>query len=582
MQPRFYARLLLTVCSLLFLLKAEARAGYLDAFITRAKQQHRFTTVGNLWREDKQAQPVITNGRVFDLNDAALETLLEQKPAAIELQAGNYTIELARYDIITSDFAVNEFAGGVSVPFAYQSGVYYRGVVKGVPNSLAAFSFFKGDVYGIFSIPNSGNMVIAQMKTGAATGKYVLYNDLDQQLSPTAGCGTDKLPALPAAGTKNKSAFHSCKDVEFYIKADYEMYTDNSSSTTDVVNYITAAFNIVATLYRNEAVYISLKHIEVNTAPDIYQTLPLNAFDFLTTFGDETQNNLHGADLAMLASTRGGNMGGVAWLGTVCTPYNSFQSAGPYSFCNLKLNAQPLPAYSFDIQLMAHEPGHNLGVMHTHNCGWPGGAIDACVPVEPAGGCPVPSPQYPPGGGTIMSYCHTVAGVGVDLTKGFGPLPGDTLRDGVAAAACADYIVNTPVIAANANVIATRECTDGDGVTHYLNDGNNDDELDDRLLLKIDKNSTLIGTVDDPGFEVKIVTFANLGSGSGTNLQLPAGMPNVKAFHAAINRYWQVTPVTQPPSMVEVIFPFTRDDVTDADGNVNGNVPLIAGDMTLY
>lgn len=580
MYNPFSSRLLLAAFCLLLCIRTEAKSSYLDAFIARAKQQHVIVAFDGLWKEDKVATSPIVNGTMFDLDELTLGAIVEHRPRVITLRVGGHELELARYDIITRDFSVTEVAAGSSTPVAYNPGVYYRGVVKGVSNSLAAFSFFNDDVYGIFSMPDAGNMVIAQVKSGAAAGKYVLYNDRDQPVAASEGCGTDKLPKLPPATTQNKNAMHSCKDVEFYIKADYQTYLDHSSNTTDVINYITAAFNTVATLYRNEAVYISLKHMEVNTAPDVYQTLALSSSDFLVQFGDETQNSLHGADLAMLVSTRGGNMGGVAWLGTVCSPYNSSQSSGPYSFCNLKLNAQPLPAYSFDIQVMAHEPGHSLGVEHTHNCGWPGGAIDACVPVE--GSCAIPTPQYPPGGGTIMSYCHLVSGVGVDLTKGFGPLPGGSLRAGVAGAACADYIVNTPVIAANANVVATRECVDGDGVTHYLNDGNNDDEADDRLLLKIDKNGSVIGTVDDAGFEVKVVTFPNLGSGNGTNLQLPPGMNNVKTFHAAINRYWKVTPVTQPPSLVEVIFPFTRTDVTDADGSVNGNIPLVAGDMTLY
>ncbi|WP_276131886.1 M12 family metallo-peptidase [Polluticoccus soli] len=580
MYNPFSSRLLLAAFCLLICIRAGAKSSYLDAFIARAKQQYMIVEFDGLWKEDRLTAPLIANGTMFDVDVLTLETIVEYRPMLITLHVGGYELELARYDIITPDFSVNEATAEGSMPFVYNPGVYYRGVVKGVPGSLAAFSFFSGDVYGLFSLPGGGNMVVEQVKKGVTAGKYILYNDRDQQLSASVGCGTDKLPALQKPATQNKNAFSSCKDVEFYIKADYETWLDYSSNTTNVVNYLTAAFNTVATLYRNEAVYISLKHIEVNTTADIYQTLTLSSSTFLTTFGDETQNNLFGADLAMLVSTRGGNMGGVAWLGTICFPYNSFQSSGPYAFCNLKQDAQALPAYSFDIQQMAHEPGHNLGVMHTHNCGWPGGAIDACVPVE--GSCAAPSPQYPPGGGTIMSYCHTVSGVGVDLTKGFGPLPGDTLRDGVAAAACADYIVNTPVIAANANVVATRECVDGDGVTHYLNDGNNDDEADDRLLLKIEKNGSLIGTVDDAGFEVKVVTFPNLGSGNGTNLLLPPGMNNVKTFHAAINRYWEVTPITQPPSMVEVVFPFTRTDVTDADGSVNGNIPLIAGDMTLY
>ena len=67
---------------------------------------------------------------------------------------------------------------------------------------------------------------------------------------------------------------------------------------------------------------------------------------------------------------------------------------------------------------------HNLGSPHTQSCTWPGGAIDNCYATE--GGCALgPAPTN---GGTVMSYCH-LTGYGINLANGFGPLPGQKIRN---------------------------------------------------------------------------------------------------------------------------------------------------------
>jgi hypothetical protein len=106
---------------------------------------------------------------------------------------------------------------------------------------------------------------------------------------------------------------------------------------------------------------------------------------------------------------------------------------GPYALsANLDKTVHTVPTYSQDVTIFAHEMGHNWSNYHTHDCGWGteanprpnsgGGPIDCCGGAsEPScnGTCNV---GHPSGGGTIMSYCHLVNGVGVNFNKGFHPV----------------------------------------------------------------------------------------------------------------------------------------------------------------
>jgi hypothetical protein len=564
----------------------------MEAFIARAKLQYSFKSVDNIWQEAdasrfKSVEPYVTKAQLFTLDAAALGNFMAQNNKSIRLvlpdgNNGKFEIDLSRFDIYSHGFKVREVANGVQTDFGYTPGLIYRGVVNGIPGSLAAFSFFNNEVYGLFSIPGVGNYTITPntLETQPGNSSYILYNDKDLKIHPEGpGCMTDHLPQLnraPESNTASRNTFQDCKDIEVLLVADYATYLSRSSSTTNVSNYLTAVYNVLSVLYRNEGIYTSIKAINVNTTTDTYQTLSSNSIDFLTAFGQATQNNMSGADLAHLVTTRyGGAMGGVAWLDVLCDPYfGAPQHAGPYAFSNIYANetAGSFPTYTWNVECMTHEMGHNIGSNHTQWCGWTGGAIDGCYALEAAGGpvCAMPVPQYPVGGGTIMSYCHLVGGVGINFSYGFGPQPGNLIRTRASAGACATaYTPENMLVTNNISLAATRECTNA-GITYYWNDNDNSDEADNRLALRILKGANNIGTLDDVGFAVNTSTLANYGSNTGTAVTFPAGIAGIGNTNAAMNRYWNVTPVTQPATAVEVQFPFNNQDVTDVAGSIAG------------
>lgn len=565
----------------------------MEAFIARARMQNSFKLVEHIWQKAdasglKSTEAYVSKAQLFTLDPAALSTFMTQKNKSIRLvlpdgNDGTYEIDLSRFDIYSHGFKVKTSAGGIQTSYNYSSGLCYRGIVNGIPGSVAAFSFFNNEVYGLFSIPGVGNFSITPntLETAPDNRSYILYNDKDLKIHPEGpGCKSDELPQLnrEPGSVASRNAYQDCKDVEVALWADYATYLSRSSDVSNVANYLTAVYNVLSVLYRNEGIYTSVKAIIVNIATDDYQTLTNSSLDFLEKFGELTQNNLDGADLAHLVSTRyNGGMGGIAWIDVLCDPYfGPAQHAGPYAFSNIYANttAGNFPTYSWNVECMTHEMGHNLGSRHTQWCGWTGGAIDGCYTLEPAvqGGpvCTMPSPQYPAAGGTIMSYCHLAAGVGINFSNGFGPQPGTLIRTKVNTAACATaYIPDTGLSVGNIVLNATRECTNA-GVTYYWNDNDNSDEADNRLALKIVKGANNIGTLDVVGFAVSTSTLPAYGSNAGTAVTFPAGMAGIGTTSAAMNRYWNVTPVTQPLTPVEVHFPFRQQDVNDVAGSIAG------------
>jgi len=102
-----------------------------------------------------------------------------------------------------------------------------------------------------------------------------------------------------------------------------------------------------------------------------------------------------------------------------------------------------VPFYSWNVNVVAHELGHLFGSRHTHACVWNGNGtmIDDCGPragYYDGVFCAFfkPRPPLPPDGGTIMSYCHLLGGVGINFAHGFGPQPGNVIRSRFNSASC--------------------------------------------------------------------------------------------------------------------------------------------------
>ena len=113
---------------------------------------------------------------------------------------------------------------------------------------------------------------------------------------------------------------------------------------------------------------------------------------------------------------------------------------------------------------------------------------------------------------------------------------------------------------------ANRECTDAQGWTYYYFDnGTPTDFSDDIRLLSLKKNGNSIGTLGDGTFQLKVAATAGAGTNRAVNVASPLVTSGTQFY--SMNRYWNITPTTQPASSVGVRFYYNTQDLADVNGD---------------
>ncbi len=360
------------------------------------------------------------------LNTEELSKLISERPdqltLALPFHGQTVLVDLYQQNILSPGFNVRT---GNWQKAPYTPGAYYRGIIRGAAGSIAAVSFFDNEIIGVLAHREWGNLNLGRRETAQNTTEYVLYEERFLPIMPFADCEAvlpEKTGDVPPKTTGTPEVA-GC--VEQFFEADYALF-QNKGTVQATVNYVTGFFNVVATIYNAEAISIALSQVFVWTTPDPYDFT--SSATALNTFSDY-RNNFEG-DLAHLTSLEGSGLGGRAYLDVIC------QAGSNHAFSGINSTYQDLPTYSWTVNVVAHEMGHNMNSNHTHWCGWAGGAIDNCGPTA---GYPFETPPNcttapTPTSGTIMSYCHLVSGIGVNLSSGFGPLPRAAMQAAVTAA----------------------------------------------------------------------------------------------------------------------------------------------------
>jgi len=383
-----------------------------------------FSLQKNVFRGDE----AIREGTYLSLNQEFLNRLqqLRYDDIEIELPVGNderLRLHLHRINLLSSNFILRTSENDT---LDYDPGLYYIGHIEG-KKGICSITLFKDEVVGIVSVADAGSYNLVHIK-GGRPDEYLIYNDRHVNKERNFVCHTsdDGLEALHEHDMESgTNRVGEC--VKMYIEGDYAL-NQNKGGVVPATNYITALFAQVVAVYDAEQIPLEISEIMVWATQDNYdQNDSGNALD---QFEDNNPN--FNGDLAHLFAYGGNGTGGLAWVDVLC-------GWKPYAYSNIDSDFDDYPSYSWSVEVVAHEMGHNMGSRHTHACVWNSNStqIDDCGnvyadnnggPIEGAS-CYDSGDPIIPNDGTIMSYCHLLPGVGINLGLGFGNQPGNLIRN---------------------------------------------------------------------------------------------------------------------------------------------------------
>ena len=290
----------------------------------------------------------------------------------------------------------------------------YRVVSQGIEGTIVVMEDF---VMG--TIQYRGRQYDLSAIRNGADGKHVLFLLADAADPMEFECGVDEYEprrdVMPMGMQPSPSMSNQLTDcVEVAIDIDFHTYGTFGNDCYPAVEWALAIMAGVNTIYTESVdalINVQASYIHVWETTDPYDGITNDANSMLDTFRLEWQNNSNLADVQrdlvhLLTRRENTGTGGIAYLDVVCFPA---YAAGLSSYLDAG-NTYDLNNYAWNLNVVGHELGHNFGSNHTHWCGWSDGPIDNCYDVE--GSC-ANNPQAQVG--TMMSYCHTVAGGSVNL-----------------------------------------------------------------------------------------------------------------------------------------------------------------------
>lgn len=392
-------------------------------------------------------------------NTQEIKRIWKDEPSSIRVSfpfPGGVTKDLILHKkkITSSDFTVVTSDGKV-LSGKQVEGVHYQIDSKISQVKIGILSFSDGELRGVVS-DEYGNFNIGLLPKGK--GDYVIFSDRDLAVPSGFQCETPdgKEPINPKdvdpKDYGNDKTTGSCRTVKVYFECDFKMYQDNGNNVATTSNVVTGMFNCVKQLYENEQIDVEISQIFVWTTVDPFATITSSS-TYLLNFAT-TRTSFNGT-IAHFLTTRPNAYGGMAYVNVLCN------SSARYAFSNIYNNYSLLPTYSWTVGCVAHEMGHNFSSKHTHWCGWQLtpttiGKIDSCWTGESvSGSVNCTSSNKSSLKGTVMSYCHMNGAINFNF--GFGPLPGNAMRNAFAAATC---VTGNPVPSFSVN--GTRAvCTGG-------------------------------------------------------------------------------------------------------------------------
>ena len=374
----------------------------------------------------------------LEVNSIIYNNILSEAPESFHLDLPffnqNLSLDLERFEVHSTDLKVMaQTLDGSSELNVIPTILSYKIMLN--DNSIGVMNFFNGQINATFKVNNQ------QFEIVDYSNNYILFEASNSINSSNFSCGVES-QFNSISNPQNSGASSTQVCIELALEIDY-FTRQTFNSDAEAVNWALAILAGVDQLYQAQTnVSGSIVGIYIWQVTDPYAAYVNDASNMLVALKNVWLSNGSGIsrDLVHLLTKRTNTgTGGIAWLDALCDNnwgygFSEVNNDTTFSF--------PNPAYTWNLAVVTHEIGHNIGARHTFWCGWvtdpslgfnpPGGsgAVSNCVAVD--GSCPNnPSPQV----GTIMSYCHTVSGGSVML-EFHDVVVAQALNPGIANASC--------------------------------------------------------------------------------------------------------------------------------------------------
>lgn len=381
------------------------------------------------YRNAPRSAEFVKRAMHYNLDLSTLKSKVESKSHSLKFKVptinGEKTLVLSPVEILSKDYVLLTDKGKIDTDA--KSYKYYWGFVENNPVSKVGMAVM-GEELHLMIYDEDGTYQINKIDNNDNT--YAGYYSKDELNKSPIGCQTDTQFKEQETEENSGSRSAPLECVEIYLEIDYKSYQENQSNITSTENWALAIMAQVAMFYNDASIPIKVSGIKIYTNTDPY-AIHSETDGMLYAFQDSMNNQGFNGRLAHLLSGRKAG-GGLAHINVLCSNYrNQAVSA------DLEPGGTTYNNYTWNINVIAHELGHNFGSRHTHDCVWdtdgnpntPNTQIDDCGNVYlesknlPTGVCYDSSNKILPGSqGTIMSYCHVAGGGSINLNLGFHQL----------------------------------------------------------------------------------------------------------------------------------------------------------------
>ncbi len=370
----------------------------------------------------------LSQASYFDLRfgDASRLIALPLSPAeTIEL-------EVRRFRVAAADARFVIGSAGGDIETEHPDVIAFRGQISGEPHSHVYFALAStGMASGYVRRGDGQNYFISQSPEEAARAwsGEVIISRAESGFDLPDGvefCGVE-----PPAGFVPLSPLHKSRAMSqgmwlanVAIDSDQEYY-NIFGSVAAAQSYVLLVLGAVSDIYQRDFdMKLLVKYIRI--WPNGGEPIEANDIGGFRAYWETSEDPTPFNYVHLFSGRRDLSYGGVAYVGGTCSGLATYGISG---FLN---GSFPSPVVgptisNWDVIVVAHEMGHNSGTFHTHDGYTP--TIDDC-------GNGVPSR------GTIMSYCHTFAGLTANTDMWMHRLVEEVVEADFAAGGCFDFDCN--------------------------------------------------------------------------------------------------------------------------------------------